>query len=41
MRAGLVERGVPTAAIYLDPAGYRTWDSVLRARATFFGQKRA
>src|SRR4029453_6815330 len=28
MRAGLVERGVPAAAIYLDPMGYRTWDSV-------------
>ena len=39
MRAGLVERGVPAAAIYGDPAGYRTWDSVLRARDVF-GQKR-
>jgi SanA protein len=39
MRAGLVERGVPAAAIYLDPAGHRTWDSVLRARDVF-GQKR-
>jgi SanA protein len=39
MRAGLVERGVPAAAIYSDPAGYRTWDSVLRARDVF-GQKR-
>jgi len=38
MRAGLVERGVPAAAIYGDPAGYRTWDSVLRARDAF-GQK--
>jgi SanA protein len=39
MRAGLVERGVPTAAIYGDPAGYRTWDSVLRTRDVY-GQKR-
>jgi SanA protein len=39
MRAGLIERGVPAEAIYLDPAGYRTWDSVLRARDVF-GQKR-
>ena len=39
MRAGLVERGVPAAAIYDDPAGYRTWDSVLRARDVY-GQKR-
>jgi SanA protein len=39
IRAGLIERGVPTEAIYLDPAGYRTWDSVLRARDVF-GQKR-
>lgn len=39
MRAGLVERGVPFSTIYLDPAGYRTWDSVLRAR-DIYGQKR-
>lgn len=39
MRAGLVERGVPPSAIYLDPMGFRTWDSVLRARDVF-GQKR-
>lgn len=39
MRAGLIERGVPAEAIYLDPAGYRTWDSVLRARDVF-GQMR-
>jgi SanA protein len=39
MRAGLVERGVPAAAIYLDPAGYRTWDSVRRARDVY-GQTR-
>jgi len=39
MRAGLIERGVPAEAIYRDPAGYRTWDSVLRARDVY-GQKR-
>lgn len=39
MRAGLVERGVPAAAIYLDHAGYRTWDSVQRARGVY-GQTR-
>jgi len=39
MRAGLIERGVPADAIYRDPAGYRTWDSVLRARDVY-GQKR-
>ena len=39
MRTGLIERGVPTEAIYRDPAGYRTWDSVLRARDVY-GQKR-
>jgi SanA protein len=39
MRAGLIERGVPGAAIYSDSAGYRTWDSVLGARDVY-GQKR-
>ena len=39
MRAGLIERGVPAHAIYRDRAGYRTWDSVLRARDVY-GQKR-
>src|SRR5258708_36357810 len=39
MRAGLIERGVPAGAIHRDPAGYRTWDSVLRARDVY-GQKR-
>lgn len=39
MRAGLIERGVPADAIYGDPAGYRTWDSVLRVR-DIHGQKR-
>ena len=35
MKAGLVARGVPAEAIRLDPEGYRTWDSILRARDTF------
>jgi SanA protein len=39
MRAGLIERGVPASTIYRDPAGYRTWDSVLRARDVY-GLKR-
>ena len=39
MRAGLIARGVPAAAIYRDFGGLRTWDSVLRARAVF-GQHR-
>jgi SanA protein len=39
MRAGLIERGVPADVIYRDVAGYRTWDSVLRARDVY-GQKR-
>jgi len=39
MRDGLIARGVPAAVIYRDPAGDRTWDSVLRARDVF-GQKR-
>ena len=39
MRAGLIERGVPAEVIYRDPAGYRTWDSVVRAR-DLYGQKR-
>jgi len=39
MRAGLVARGVPAAAIYRDFAGIRTLDSVERAK-TVFGQAR-
>jgi SanA protein len=39
MRAGLIKRGVPAQVIYRDPAGYRTWDSVLRARDVY-GQRR-
>src|SRR5215470_2455779 len=39
MRAGLIARGVPASVIYGDPSGYRTWDSVLRARDVY-GLKR-
>lgn len=39
MRAGLLARGVPSSAIYLDFGGVRTRDSVLRARLVF-GQRR-
>ena len=35
MRAGLRERGVPDSAITEDPAGFRTLDSVVRAREVF------
>jgi SanA protein len=39
MRDALVERGVPVSAITLDFAGFRTWDSMIRAQAVF-GLKR-
>jgi len=35
MLEGLIKRGVPAEAIYRDFAGYRTRDSVLRARDVF------
>lgn len=35
MRAGLIERGVPAENIYRDFAGFRTNDSMRRARAIF------
>lgn len=35
MRAGLIERGVPAERIYRDFGGYRTNDSMRRARAIF------
>jgi SanA protein len=35
MRRALLDRGLPAAALLLDPAGVRTIDSVLRARAVF------
>ncbi|MFI5000594.1 MAG: vancomycin high temperature exclusion protein [Reyranellales bacterium] len=39
MRDGLMARGVPPQAIYRDFRGFRTWDSVVRARDVF-GLKR-
>jgi SanA protein len=39
MRDALVARGVPRDRIFLDYAGFRTLDSVVRARA-IFGQQR-
>jgi SanA protein len=39
MQAGLIARGVPTEAIRQDPEGFRTRDSVLRARDVY-GQSR-
>jgi SanA protein len=39
MRDALVARGVPKGNVYLDYAGFRTLDSVLRAREVF-GQTR-
>jgi len=39
MRDGLVERGVPADAIYRDPSGDRTVDSIVRARQ-IYGQTR-
>ena len=35
MRQSLVERGVPDSAIYLDCAGFRTFDSMVRAKKVF------
>ena len=39
MKAALMEAGVPESKIYCDYAGFRTLDSVVRARA-IFGQSR-
>lgn len=39
MKEALVARGVPEAAIYCDFAGFRTLDSVVRAKS-IFGQSR-
>jgi SanA protein len=39
MRDALIAAGVPKARIYRDYAGYRTLDSVIRAK-TIFGQDR-
>lgn len=35
MRKGLVRRGVPASSIALDHAGFRTLDSLVRARKVF------
>jgi SanA protein len=35
MRDDLIERGIPAAAIWRDHAGFRTLDSMVRARAVF------
>lgn len=35
MKADLVEQGIPADKIYLDYAGFRTLDSVIRAKAIF------
>lgn len=39
MKDALVERGVPAEVIYLDFAGFRTYDSVIRMEK-IFGQRR-
>lgn len=39
MRNILIERGVPAEVIYIDYAGFRTLDSVVRAK-NIFGQKK-
>lgn len=35
MKADLVAEGIPEEKIYLDYAGFRTWDSMLRMREVF------
>ena len=40
MRASLLEQGVPAEAIEMDPAGYRTYDTMVRA-ARVYGVKQA
>ena len=39
MKAALVERGVPEGNIYCDYAGFRTLDSVVRAKKVFMASK--
>ncbi len=39
MKAALIAKGIPEAAIYCDYAGFRTLDSVVRAQS-IFGQSR-
>lgn len=31
----LIKRGIPSNIIYLDHAGFRTWDSIIRAKKVF------
>lgn len=35
MKSELVKQGIPDSVIYLDHAGFRTFDSVVRAKAVF------
>ncbi|PIR48036.1 protein SanA [Candidatus Uhrbacteria bacterium CG10_big_fil_rev_8_21_14_0_10_50_16] len=35
MQTDLLDRGIPSDRIYLDYAGFRTWDSVVRANKVF------
>lgn len=35
MKDDLVERGIPEDRIFLDYAGFRTWDSIIRAKEVF------
>jgi SanA protein len=35
IRKDLIARGIPDDKIYLDYAGFRTWDSVIRAKKVF------
>jgi SanA protein len=37
MQRALLNRGLPAGALFLDPAGVRTIDSILRARTAFSG----
>ncbi|MEM6696956.1 MAG: ElyC/SanA/YdcF family protein, partial [Bacteroidota bacterium] len=39
MKADLMAKGIPESKIYLDYAGFRTLDSVVRAKAIFGQQK--
>src|SRR5262249_5023793 len=39
MKEALIERGVPSSRIYLDYAGFRTLDSVTRAKGIFLQDK--
>lgn len=35
IRDDLIKRGIPSDKIYLDYAGFRTWDSIIRAKKVF------